>query len=179
MRRYVAMLVMLAVCGCCMGQWHYEFSWDKVNKEACTFLTYHHFDAKTGIETNTWTPLYGNVYGVKDGDGVKPDVKVRVARKGETPEYFVGVVKDYADECGLWRYVTDPNKARLKVKFVNGVADICIKIDPDGESCRDMYKDMPVHADVNGRTVLVAKWVDYKFIVIVQESQLERMRQQR
>lgn len=56
-------------------------------------------------------------------DGEPYDLKIRVARKNETPDMWVGIVKKYPDECGLWQWVDDRKKATLVVKFVTKVGE--------------------------------------------------------
>ena len=58
--------------------------------------------------------LWGKVYVAKEGEPY--DLKIRVARKGETPDMWVGIVKKYPDECGLWQWTTNRKEACLFLK---------------------------------------------------------------
>ncbi|MBQ7279901.1 MAG: hypothetical protein IJR13_04130 [Bacteroidales bacterium] len=80
-------------------------------------------------------PLEGYVYVAKEGEPY--DLKIRVARKGETPDMWVGIVKKYPDECGLWQWTDDRKKAWFTVKFVSKVGEehMIVKFE-DGEKNR-------------------------------------------
>ena len=79
--------------------------------------------------------LYGNVYVAKEGEPY--DLKIRKVRKGETPDMWVGIVKKFPDECGMWMWTNDRKKAAFVVKFVTKVGDENLIVEfEDGEKYR-------------------------------------------
>ena len=95
--------------------------------------------------------LEGYVYVAKEGEPY--DLKIRVARKNETPDMWVGIVKKYPDECGLWQWTDDKKKAWFTVKFVTKVGEenLIVKF-VDGEKRRH-NTDLPCVQFVNGKLV--------------------------
>ena len=93
--------------------------------------------------------LWGNVYVAKEGEPY--DLKIRVARKGETPDMWVGIVKKYPDECGMWMWVNDLKMAALVVKFVSKVGEenLIVKF-VDGEKRRH-NTDLPCYDWSSGK----------------------------
>ena len=93
--------------------------------------------------------LSGNVYVAKEGEPY--DLKIRVARKGETPDMWVGIVKKYPDECGMWMWVNDRKMAALVVKFVSKVGEenLIVKF-VDGEKRRH-NTDLPCYDWSSGK----------------------------
>ena len=93
--------------------------------------------------------LGGNVYVAKDGEPY--DLLIREVRKGETPDMWVGIVKKYPDECGLWQWTSDKKKAAFTVKFTNMVGKENLKVKfVDGEKRRH-YSDLPCEDWSTGR----------------------------
>ena len=93
--------------------------------------------------------LYGNVYVAKDGEPY--DLLIREVRKGETPDMWVGIVKKYPDECGLWRWTDDRKMAAFTVKFTKTVGKENLKVKfRDGETMRH-DTDLPCEDWSTGR----------------------------
>lgn len=79
--------------------------------------------------------LWGKVYVAKEGEPY--DLKIRVARNDETPDMWVGVVKKYPDECGMWMWVKNRKDAHFVVKFVTKVGEEHLSVKfRDGEKRR-------------------------------------------
>lgn len=129
MRKFVLFSFLLFSTMVCMAQFRYEIDRYRPNIDAeqCQWVWYRFWEERV--------PLYGNVYVAK---GDEPyDLKIRVARKNETPDMWVGIVKKYPDECGMWQWTNDRKKAALVVKFVTKVGEehLTVKFE-DGESNR-------------------------------------------
>ncbi len=99
-----------------------------IDKEACEWVWSNRVPEKRIY-------LSGYVYVAKEGESY--DLKIREASKGEIPDMWVGIVKKYPDECGLWQWTNDRKKAVLVVKFVTKVGEehLIVKFE-DGEKNR-------------------------------------------
>lgn len=93
--------------------------------------------------------LWGKVYVAKEGEPY--DLKIRVARKGETPDMWVGIVQKYPNECGLWQWTTNRKEAWFTVKFVSKVGEehFVVKF-KDGEKMRH-DTDLPCYDWSSGK----------------------------
>lgn len=93
--------------------------------------------------------LYGKVYVAKDGEPY--DLLIRKARKDESADMTVGIVKKYPDECGLWQWTNKRSDANFVVKFVKKVGDEHLVVYfVDGETLRH-DTDLPCEDWSTGR----------------------------